>query len=454
MPSLKLNKVKLFNYRCFSDTEIHFHPQLTVIIGDNGEGKTAILDAIATGFGVLLTRLPGISGKNFDKATDLRISANKKQPFLRVTIETIEGICWDRTEKRDQSLATQKLIPKSLGTKALLNFVDTQIIDPFNEDRFFTMPVIVYYGTGRGVFDAPKNKTSFQKEFARFEALTGALEGTAKFHALFQWIDAMEDRERRGMVKWEDNDFWVKAGSDQSLPELNAVRLAIEKMMPGFTNPRVEIRPKRFVVDWKKSDSKQTYRIEQLSDGYRMTLAMVMDIARRMAQANPDRKNILESEAIVLIDEVDLHLHPKWQQTILPDLMRTFPNTQFIVTTHSPQVLTTVPAKCLRSLQIETDTDTGKTQIGINLIKSETLGTASIDTLAKVMGTDPIPDVPEARKLHQYHALIQQNQHETDDGIKLRTELIAHFGIEHPVMLECERLIRLQALKGKLPVRG
>lgn len=441
MPSLKLNKVKLFNYRCFSDIEIHFHPQLTVIIADNGEGKTAILDAIATGFGVLLTRLPGISGKNFDKARDLRISANKKQPFLRVTMETIEGICWDRTEKRDQTLATQKLIPKSLGTKALLNFVDTEIIDPFNEDRFFTMPVIAYYGTGRGVFDAPKNKTRFQKESARFEALTGALEGTAKFHALFQWIDAMEDRERRGMVKWEDNDFWVKAGSDQSLPELNAVRLAIEKMMPGFTNPRVEIRPRRFVVDWKKSDSKQSYRIEQLSDGYRMTLAMVMDIARRMAQANPDKKNILESEAIVLIDEVDLHLHPKWQQTILPDLMRTFPNVQFIVTTHSPQVLSTIHRESIRLL--------GKDSNGRDVAvmpMAESYGEISSDVLESIMHVNPQPPVAERAKLECLTEWVDQGLYDTPEATSLFAELKTVFGDAHPQLQRLARSIKRQKM--------
>lgn len=441
MPSLKLNKVKLFNYRCFSDIEIHFHPQLTVIIADNGEGKTAILDAIATGFGVLLTRLPGISGKNFDKARDLRISANKKQPFLRVTIETIEGICWDRTEKRDQTLATQKLIPKSLGTKALLNFVDTEIIDPFNEDRFFTMPVIAYYGTGRGVFDAPKNKTRFQKESARFEALTGALEGTAKFHALFQWIDAMEDRERRGMVKWEDNDFWVKAGSDQSLPELNAVRLAIEKMMPGFTNPRVEIRPRRFVVDWKKSDSKQSYRIEQLSDGYRMTLAMVMDIARRMAQANPDKKNILESEAIVLIDEVDLHLHPKWQQTILPDLMRTFPNVQFIVTTHSPQVLSTIHRESIRVL----GKDSNGHDVALMPI-AESYGEISSDVLQSIMDVNPQPPVEERDKLERLTEWVDQGRYDTPEAISLFAELKTAFGEKHPQLLKLARSINRQKI--------
>jgi predicted ATP-binding protein involved in virulence len=85
-------------------------------------------------------------------------------------------------------------------------------------------------------------------------------------------------------------------------------------------------------------------------------LALVMNLARRMLQANPQReKKALESEAIVLIDEVDLHLHPKWQQRVLIDLMAIFPNTQFIVTTHSPQVLTTIKPEHIILLEHEKD---------------------------------------------------------------------------------------------------
>ena len=82
-------------------------------------------------------------------------------------------------------------------------------------------------------------------------------------------------------------------------------------------------------------------------------LALAADLARRMIQGNPHLDNPLESQAIVLIDEVDLHLHPSWQQRVLPDLIRTFPNAQFIVSTHSPQVLTTVKPEHIAELYRE-----------------------------------------------------------------------------------------------------
>ena len=114
-------------------------------------------------------------------------------------------------------------------------------------------------------------------------------------------------------------------------------------MVPEVSNPRIEHRPLRFVVSVQPDDDKpEQLSIDQLSGGYRIMLALAADLARRMAQGNPHLDDPLRSEAVVLIDEIELHLHPSWQQRVMADLARTFPNTQFIVSTHSPQVLTTV----------------------------------------------------------------------------------------------------------------
>ncbi|MGZ8218353.1 hypothetical protein, partial [Methylomagnum sp.] len=122
--------------------------------------------------------------------------------------------------------------------------------------------------------------------------------------------------------------------------------------------------------------------------------------------------------------------------------------------THSPQVLTTVPAECIRLLSTEADPETGKTRLAVHAVSSQTQGIASSDVLAEVMGVDPVPDVPIAHDLHRYHALIQQNLYEMPEGMQLRATLTAHFGAEHPAMIECDRLIRWEVFKRKLPARG
>jgi predicted ATP-binding protein involved in virulence len=196
--------------------------------------------------------------------------------------------------------------------------------------------------------------------------------------------------------------------------------------------------------------------VSLLSDGVRNMIGLVADIAYRSVRLNSPfgQEAPKQTPGLVLIDEVDMHLHPEWQQVILTSLTNAFPALQFIVTTHSPQVLTTVPAKSIRRLEPEWDEEAGRERIAANPAHRETLGVASSDVMAEEMGTDPVPDVEQARQLSRYKALIQQNLHEQDEGCNLRTQLDQHFCPQHPSMLECDRLIRLQAFKRQLPQRG
>ena len=331
----KVKKLKITNFRLIEQLEINLNQDVNVIIANNGAGKTTLLDAIALGFGSMLTHFPNINGIGFSKdKRDLRINEkNKKEPFLRIELTSTQNIKWDRIERRDKSKRTAKDIPNSYGLKELETFVDT-LIDSENEDNNYTMPLIMYYGTCRNCFDTPSRKVNFQKEFNRFESLDKALHSNTNFNRFFEWFDAMENLERIERLKSQENFNF-------QLPELKNIRDAIGNMLKEFTNPRIKRTPLRFMIDRVDEDgSIKELQIEQLSAGYKAVLSMVMDISARMSEANPHLGN--NSEAIILIDELDLHLHPKWQQTILSDLRRTFPNAQFIVTTHSPHIISSI----------------------------------------------------------------------------------------------------------------
>lgn len=462
---MKLERIHLRNFRCFNELTVEFDPKLTVIIAENGAGKTAILDAIAIGFGRYLTKLPGVSGRT-TKDTDIRINEKeRRESFMMLAWEATsrddQPVVWSGGRKRDGALKATA-IKNALSDKyeSLLKQGLKQI-DEFTlnlvqaeaDNTPYFLPVIAYYGTNRAIREEVQRRRGFKKNFSRFDALAGALEPDSRFRAAFEWFSAMEDQERRGKESRRDFDF--------RLVELELVRNAIVRMLPeGFSNPRTEIRPLRFVIDRLMQDGvTRTLRISQLSDGYRVVLGLAMDLARRMAQANSQLAvngmqimNPLDLPAIALIDEVDLHLHPEWQQHVMADLTRTFPGTQFIVTTHSPQVITTVDAKCIRVLGATLDEQTGYKKTVVNQIDQQTLGVASSEVLAEVMGIDPIPDVIQAHQLSQYRAMIQQNLHESEEGNAQRNKLEAHFGKEHPVMRECDRMIRLQVLKQKLPL--
>jgi predicted ATP-binding protein involved in virulence len=192
-------------------------------------------------------------------------------------------------------------------------------------------------------------------------------------------------------------------------------------------------------VDWKRNGHRQTLRIDQLSDGYRTTLAMVMDIASRMAEANPKEDDILGTEGIVLIDEVDLHLHPSWQQRILDNLLNTFPNIQFIVTTHSPQVLSTVKREQIRILY----------QSGGEIPKATTYGEPIYDVLQAVMAVDPQPPVPEKKELERLTELVDQGLYDTAETEALFEELRQKLNPHHPQLKRIERAIQRQMVLNK-----
>jgi len=397
-----LKQVKLTHFRCFNQLEINLHPHLTVFVGNNGAGKTAILDGIAIGLGPILTHLPRVSGTRL-KESDLKIK-DEKALFVRVQMETV-NLVWDITKKRDNSQKTIAAIPKPKGIKQLREFLDI-FIDDLNENKPTTLPVFVYYDTNRVAPETTALKPHLPQDGSRFKALNNALQSNSQFKEILEWFYAMEFEELK--IKQAHQDLSYR------LPALEAIRQAITTMIPEISNPHISTNPPYFMVSWHHNGRNLDLRLEQLSDGYRLMLILVMDLARRLAQANPHLKEPLQSEAIVLIDEVDLHLHPKWQQTVLLDLQRTFPNTQFIVTTHSPQVLTTVNKENILILENGT----------LYEQLTNTYGAESVRLLEEVMNVSSRPEnLEEVQKLSQYLELVNQGDYATEQAYILRGEL-------------------------------
>ena len=193
---MKIKSLELKNFRRFQDFTIGFHRSLQVIVARNGAGKSSVLDGVAVLLGSFLTRLPGVRGIAFKEA-DFHVDASgNKPPYMRLACETMRGVWWDRTEKRDKTLKTAKLIPSARGLKQLHEYVD-QFIDAENEGQTYELPVFAYYGTGRGVFDIPQRKPGFKKTLARFDAFDGTLEGRANFKRFIEYFYFLEDAEAK-----------------------------------------------------------------------------------------------------------------------------------------------------------------------------------------------------------------------------------------------------------------
>jgi predicted ATP-binding protein involved in virulence len=429
---------------------MEFASDLTVLVGNNGAGKTAILDGIGYALSRILTRLPGIEGKSL-RREDIRIERQGVQaPFVRVEAQSTEGIQWTRTLKRDPTRQTAADVPDAIGDKALFEFLDPTI-HAIAEGQNATLPVFAYYGVSRAVLNIPERRRAFRKEFRRFDALENALEPTTRFKDLFEWYYAQEhDEMERMMQALSTPEFqaWLQSANGGSpppppaeapklpgpLPVLQAVRDAISQVVSGFTQPHIKTNPLRMVLTQRFEDGgERELSLQMLSDGYRTMLALVMDFARRMAQANPHLARPLEAEAILLVDEIDLHLHPLWQQTVIPSFRRAFPQTQLILTTHSPQVLTTVEADKIFIVE----------PTGIRPCPAPTYGARSSDVVAEVLGLKNLrPPANEiAEKISSLFGALDAGRLEEAKGLRADLESWAR-GFPEPDLVRADLLIR------------
>ena len=329
---MRLNKISIANMRLVGEEarELNIDPDKNVLIllGDNGFGKTTILDAIATTMAPYSAQFPGIADYQL---SDLDVHINRhgrRSKYLTINAEfsdngvTMTSVRYRKGTQNPPKANYEQLKQAAIAKKdaILAGEADVQL------------PIFAYYGTGRGQFQVPERRRGFQQAFERWDCYKSAINPETDFKRFFGWFDLMEDQERRDREKLWDLGY--------KSPVLEAVRKALDEIVEGYKNPRIETRPLRFIMDRIDEDgSKHELRIEQLSEGYKIVIAMVADLAARMAEANPEMENPLNTSGIVLIDEVDLHLHPKWQREILIQLTKVFPNLQFIVSTHSPVIV-------------------------------------------------------------------------------------------------------------------
>lgn len=426
---MKIKSLRLQHFRRFDDFELPLHENLTVLVARNGAGKSSVLDALAIGLGPFLTRLPKIQGLS-PRDLDFQVFPDgSKPPFMRITCEANNGVSWDRTVRRDSSKKTSQLVPEARGLKQLNDYVD-HFVNAFNEGNDFELPIFIHYGTARGVFEVPKRKRGFQKKFTRFDSFNQALESKTNFRSFVEYFYSLDARETA--LQKEKRSFEIE------IPELKAIRHAVGKLMPEFSNP-VPAYPAGIAVDWNQNGVKKKLRIEQLSDGYRTTLAMTMDIAARMAEANPEKDDPLLTTGVVMIDEVDLHLHPGWQQTILLDLTRTFPNVQFVVSTHSPQVVSSVSPESLRVIEWQDD----KPSL---MPVSFSQGAEAQQMLLDVLGVQSsrVEALEIVKNLHRFQELVDADQWDTKEAKELHQKLKLWGAGFEPELVRLEMDIRVK----------
>ncbi len=325
---MKINTLKLQEFRCFEEYKLDFSDRFTLLIGDNASGKTAVLDALALAVSGFLKGF-----RRFLKPHDLRlvgsddirhvtsklgqnITKENGKYFLLISSQGIinnEHFEWD--------ILDTSVYDSDSGIAAIASDISEKIIQ---NDTL--LPLLAYYGTGRLWEKIDNEEIETLSPDSRLLGYRDCLNTASNLKQLFRWfktqeLAALQKKERRHV--------------------LEAVREVIVNMIPGAQKVWWDVDWDEILIETIIQERTQIIPFHLLSDGYRNMIGMVADIAYRMATLNPqlEAEVIKQTEGIVLIDEIDLHLHPKWQREVVGRLLDTFPKVQFVASSHSPFII-------------------------------------------------------------------------------------------------------------------
>ncbi|MBA0179235.1 AAA family ATPase [Pectobacterium carotovorum] len=471
---LKIDSLRLINFRKFKEINVLFESDVTVLIGDNGAGKTTILDALARTFSYINARIvaKGRNGRSLDN-TDVKVgcadnaevltslSLGEHTKYSGSLIRPAKGIENSKASDLDSYSSLANLY-------RVINYRNKKL---YNKE--INIPLCVFYSVDRSLL---KSNISFEPEklvststASRFDAIDkNALDGSSNIEDFLKWFIYVDNLENNNplqneiklleaeitalksvgieskllAVELEKRISRLMVAKEQlsDISVLNVgkikqhVKNAIINAVPSVSDIYVDRSSGR--VEVKINNDGTEINIFQASKGQLVYLSLIADLAKRLISMNPTLDTPLHGQGIVLIDEVELHLHPEWQQNIIYNLTSTFPNIQFIITTHSPQVLSTITKKKIRKLSVNIE---GDNIVAIPMAESYARSTSTV--LSTIMHVEPIPDFPEKKALEKYRKIIEQGDFRSQQATDLHDSLVKALGESH------EDLVSLSIVK-------
>jgi predicted ATP-binding protein involved in virulence len=356
---MEIQRIILNNVGLFKSLEIPLAPternpsNITVFVGNNGAGKTSVLKALATSLSWFTARLRTEKGSGNPIPEDA-IFNTANAASIEIDICDSSGASDNYNQSEIDHHFKWTLAKGKIGYKAQyisnLNectHLANRYRDALTRDGKTSLPLIAFYPVERVVLDIPL-KIRTKHTFLQLDGYDNSLNQGVDFRRFFEWFREREDTENESVIPEDvlneirsltNQDVWQRLNERNASAkdrQLTAVRTAIYRFMPRMDKLRVCRKPRLHMAIDKNG---KTLDVVQLSQGEKSLMALVGDIARRLAMLNPALENPLAGDGIILIDEVDLHLHPSWQRSLCDRLIETFPNCQFVLTTHSPLVI-------------------------------------------------------------------------------------------------------------------
>lgn len=364
---MRIEEIRIKNFKCFEEKTFQLNERFTVFIGENASGKTSILDALAIAIGSFFVGIDDVKTRTIQqKEVRLMTIDGQPKPQKPVIISakgTLPGMEENDTIEWSRDITESKTTHK--GAKRIRDLA-TRMLAESRIQSGVVFPVIAYHGTGR--LWAEHEKIGYQKQKEGIvAAYTNCLSAKSSSTAFLSWFKTQEDSINKfdqpldkahlqafknALIAIIPDERWQDMAYDHKLDELMGI----------FTD---------------NSGRKHKLGYNQLSDGYRNLIGMAADIAYRCIQLNPHlaEQVVTDTPGIVLIDEIDLHLHPNWQRRIVQDLKNAFPKVQFVATTHSPFIVQSLDSDELNNLDRISDVQFNK--LSINNVATAVMGTVS-----------------------------------------------------------------------------
>ena len=438
---MKLKNIKISNYRCFKEAEIDFDEYITLVVGKNGSGKTAILDAVAVSVSTFLLGIDGGVSRSILKDDaryefhDLNGTIDPQHQFP-VSIESI-GNCRNKEEvKWVRSLNSENGKTTIKGAGELISIAKKTQEMIMRGYQTLILPLISYYGTGR-LYAQKKEKRNIKSltEFKRQVGYVDCMAAESNEKLMLNWfqsqtLKSLQEQQKTGILERPLLLKTVEKAICRSFERISGARNA---------SLIFDLDTHRLVLEFETADGEaQKFAMEEMSDGYKNTLSMIGDIAYRMAVLNPTLGDqVLEkTPGVVLIDEIDLHLHPQWQQTILSDLHAIFPEVQFIVSSHASAVINSIPREQIRIL------DRGE----IYMPAAQTYGRDANSILREVMQVSERPaDIKN--RMNLFYAYMDENNYKEADKVLSEIEVIV--GTTDPDIAAARTSLDLERILGE-----
>lgn len=448
---MKLSKVEITNFRCFEHLTVPLQEDVNVFVGVNGAGKSTLLDAIAIAlYDIVAANSPvRFNQRKTNKtelyASDLRLPLSPK--LLAITIKAQadkfqplppefpadKAIEWSNSVQHTPPAGFKYPSSNDRTLKNIYAYCRALASLAIKEPKaLIELPVVAYYRSTRNLPRHPETRKTDAMDIGLSVAYKRALDASGDYDEMFAWFERREAQELRQQRE-----------NPQAKPfdDLKSLQNALQKI-EGIQRAFISSATNSLCVELlKHNGSTETLDVSQLSDGYRNLLALIADFARRLAIAHPNWENPLTAPGILLIDEIELHLHPHWQQRIIPNLRAAFPNTQLIVTTHSPQVLTTVES---RNIAIVRDLKLYAPSIGTYGAESKRVTQEVLDTESRP------PDNENTDRIRQLFTLI--NQDKLSEAFELSAELMKTMGSDEPALIEAQMIIKNREWEKELGV--